>query len=490
MSLTSETVKAGFWQTLSVVSRGGIELGVVAVLSRLVTPEEFGLVASASVFFAFFGIFSEVGLGAAVIQKKNITDSFVNTAFFLTSILGIVLTAVSWLFAKPISDFFRNDDLIGIVQVLSIVIFIGNIGVVPRSILAKELDFRRIMVLDFFSYALGHGAISITLAVMGFGAWSIVFARIGQTTLSTAILLIMKPQRIVFRHNISDFKNIVSFGGGLTLSRIFNTLSEQGDYIVIGRLLGSASLGIYERAFKLMQIPGSYFGNVLDQVLFPAMSRIQGEQDRLKMAFNRALGLVFGIMLPVTTFMIVVGPEIVDFVFGSNWKSAILPFQILVITLTFRTTVRIYDSLIRAVGAVYRSALRKFLYSVEIITFSLVGSIWGLAGVAAGVSVAVLINFVTMTFLIKSVLKYDFASIFRPMLANSFYGTIVLVSNGLITPILRRASFSAIITIASVLLVDLLLGVALLKIFKGFGCDAFLTLIEVFRIRSHSKKKE
>lgn len=186
------------------------------------------------------------------------------------------------------------------------------------------------------------------------------------------------------------------FGGGFTVAKIANQLAQEGDYLVVGRFLGPAPLGLYGRAYHLMSAPASGFATILDAVLFPAMARVQAEALRLAAAYRRSVALIALVILPASATFVLLAPEIVRVVLGPRWTDTIAPFQILAVGMLFRTSSKISDSLTRATGAVYRRAWRQALYATLVIGAAWVGKHWGIAGVAWGVLLALTVNFLLM----------------------------------------------------------------------------------------------
>ena len=189
---------------------------------------------------------------------------------------------------------------------------------------------------------------------------------------------------------------MMGYGSGLTLARFFNHVALIGDYLVIGKLMGPVSLGFYERAYRIMQTPASLLGTVLDRVLFPAMSQIQDDNARLWRGFARAVSLGYLLQVPVCIAIALTAPEIVALLLGEGWEESVTPLRILVLSIPFRILVRLSDSLVRAKGAVYASAVVKAIYAALVVVGSWAAYGWGIRGVASAVLTAVMVNFLLM----------------------------------------------------------------------------------------------
>ncbi len=398
MSLFNKTVKAGSWQLASIFSRSILQIVAIAILARLITPKEFGYVAVAMMVLGFGEMIVEIGFAPAIIQTKNLTKGIASFCFYASITMGIIFVAANW-FASPfIADFFEAKETVLVIKVLGFNILITKIGLVSRALLEREMRFDLIAIADIIAIFIGY-SVAIFMAFNGFGVWALVVNSIIYAVISVLILIYIKPFSIKPDFTRTDAKNVLTYGGGLTLSRLFNNIALRGDYFVVGKVLGTYALGIYEKTAHLMSMPGTYLGNVVDKVLFPGMSQIQNEKKRLSKAYVDALEFVNVLLIPVSIFMIVTAEHIVLVLLGDQWKEAILPLKILLIPLALRTSVRASDCLVRATGFVYGSAFRKMIYAIFVVAGSYIGSkFWGLPGVAVFINVSVVVNYFLMVF--------------------------------------------------------------------------------------------
>jgi PST family polysaccharide transporter len=194
----------------------------------------------------------------------------------------------------------------------------------------------------------------------------------------------------------SALKRLLASGVGFSIGQFGNFVALNVDNFTVGRWMGADALGLYSRAYQFLMIPTNLFGTVVDKVLFPAMAHVQDDNERLTRAFRRALAVVAMITLPISALLVVLAPELVTLVLGPRWVEMILPFQVLAATMLFRTSYKMSDSLIRAKGAVYRRAWRQWVYAAAVFAGALAGARFGLGGVAAGVGLAIVLNFALM----------------------------------------------------------------------------------------------
>jgi O-antigen/teichoic acid export membrane protein len=395
-SLTHRTVGSMAWVAWGSGALAVLKILGLVLLTRLLSPADFGVVSAALVVISFSLNFSQLGLGPAVVQRPVLEPRHLSTAFIASLGLGLLVAAIVWISAPAIAQFFRMEQLVPVVRWLALVFPLAGIATVPESLLQRELRFRVLANRDVVAYGLGYGVIGILLAFAGWGVWALVIAQLAQAVIRTGILLGAAPPFLKAWPTWTSFRELMSYGIGQSISRIGVILANQADNIVVGRWLGAVALGYYSRAYQLMAVPTSLLGDILDKVLFPTMARVQDDTRRLGQAYVQGTALLALITLPVGVVAALLAPDLIMVVFGSRWERLVEPFQILVLGITFRTGYRVSDSLSRATGQVYRRAWRQGVFAGLVFLGALIGQQWGLSGVAFGVLAAFLINYLSM----------------------------------------------------------------------------------------------
>lgn len=452
MSLTNKTLKAGSWQLLSQIVQSGMQILVTAILARIVTPEAFGLVAIANIVIVFGEMFAEAGIGASLIQMKNPTNNHIRSAFVLTVALGFSFVILMWLLSPFIAKYFGAEKAVDVIRYCCLSVLITKLGMVSNSLLEREFRFDQIMLINTGSYILGYGTIGILLAYFGYGVWAIVIARLCQSTLKSVGLFLTKKHSIIPVFQKIYYKEIIRFGGGLTLSRIFNNLAQQGDYLVLGRFLGTTTLGIYERSSHIMQLPGQQIGNILDKASFPALSRVQDNNQKLIKAYLTGIGISTTFLIPLSILMIILAPEIILILLGKNWEMAVNPLRILLITLFLRTSVKVTDSLVRAKRAVYSSAKIKAIYAFAVLSGCVIGQNFGINGVAVAVNASVIINYVLMTYLALKIINISITEYLKVLFPGVIIGIVTLISGIMSLHLIRLLHFPLIVLLGTTIL--------------------------------------
>lgn len=369
---------------------------VLVLLTRLLTPADFGLVSAGLVVVGVSLNFSQLGLGPAVVQRSALEPRHLSTAFVASTSFGILMAALVWEAAPLIARFFRMEHLVPVVRALGLLFPIAGIATVPESLLQRELRFRLLANRNVLTYGVGYGVVGVVLALLGWGVWALVAAQLTQAVLRTIVLLWVAPPFLRARPTWSSFLELMEYGVGQSAARLGMIAANQADNLVVGRWLGAVPLGEYTRAFQLVSVPATLLGDVIDKVLFPTMARVQDDVRRLATAYLEGTALLALITLPVGVVAAVVAPDLVAVAFGARWSAVVAPFQLLALGMTFRTSHRISDSLSRATGRVYRRAWRQGLYAGLVFLGALIGQSRGLTGVAVGVLCALTVNYVLM----------------------------------------------------------------------------------------------
>ena len=420
-SLTARTLAGLKWSYLSAALQAMLSLLILAVLSRLLAPSDFGLLAIALIFVLAMETAGKVGVGPAIVQRLELTDRHVETGATLSLALGAVMAATLWLAAPLAGRFFAEPLLPSMLRALSPVFVVTGAGVVSEHLLRRQLRFDRLAAAHILSQSVGYGLVTIVMALKGFGVWALVAGTLMRHVLFTAIVVAFRPPPARLRLARREALDLLGFGAGHSLVSVFNTIAQQGGLLVVGRWLGAAPLGHYTRAHRIATLPLDA-GLVLLNVLFPAMSERQRDTGRLGTVYLHGVEALSLVALPASVAMVVLAPEIVAVVLGGQWDDAVPVLQVLAAGVVFQ----VYDSLnvpcIRALGAVWREAGRQAVYALLVVAGAWLGSRWGVGGVAVAVVCAWVVAHVLMTRISLSLLGLSWRRLLRRHLPALWVG--------------------------------------------------------------------
>ncbi|KPL77316.1 hypothetical protein ADN00_09315 [Ornatilinea apprima] len=340
-----------------------------------------------------------------------------------------------------------------------------------EALLIRKLDFKKLFFADLFSRIFAYTIVSIFLAIKGFGEWSLVGGTIISTFIRSIYLLYSAKTRLKFIIRKREFLELFSFGGMYSLLRVINYFAQKADNFVVGRYLGVDTLGLYDRAFQIMSYPGMLIGNVLDGTMFPSMSIVQNQPERLKNAYYRSLSLVNIILMPLSIFLVLNAPEIIKILLGKPWMGLVNPLQVLFLVIPLRSSSRMCDSLARAKGALSQNALQKLIYLFVITLGSFFGKRYGLVGVAWGVNFAVIVHFLLMSYLGETLIGGKAIKILVTFKEGLHYSLIVFVVCGFSLLMLRMFIEYAIITLIIEMIVLMVVFWVICQVFPRFFGD-------------------
>ena len=327
MSLKQKTIKGLFWSGASQAGKQISQIVVTAILARLLSPNDFGLLAMAAVFINFGMIFSEMGISSALIQKQDTHDRHFYSAFWLNVVVGAVLTLIFIAVSPLIAWFYKKPELLIILIVISVNYFISSFVVIQQTILTKEMDFKSLAIRDIIAVVLS-GGIGIFMAYYGFGVWSLVFQSVTFTLFNAILLWFLSPWRPKYQFAKSDIKDIFGFSANMTGFNIVNYFARNIDQLLIGKILGAQALGYYSLAYKLMLYPLQNISWVIGKVMYPAYAKIQNELEKVKSAYLKMIKAVSLVSFPLMFWLFAAAPEFIIVLLGPQWKEIIILLRI------------------------------------------------------------------------------------------------------------------------------------------------------------------
>ena len=397
--LEVRSVISGFkWTYASVALQGILKLAALMVLARLLTPRDFGLLGFALLCTNIVERIGQGGIGPAIVQVEAPSRDIITTAWWMSVSLGALSMILVSFAAQQCAVFFGEAELATIVRALSIGCLLEGIVAIPEALLQRDLRFKAIMVADNISYFVAMVGVCIVLALSGWGVWSLVIAQLVLKAVKLALVLAVAPTCQGGNVSWAHVRHLATMGFGFSLGRLLNFFSLQGDNFIVGRVLGTEALGLYNRAYQLMTLPAMYVGQVFERVMFPAMARRQSDKHRVGAEFLIALEAITLVALPAGVVMFILGREIILVIFGERWIGIVPVFSVLSFGVFFRTAYKCSDTVVRSLGAVFHYAGRQALYAALVIGGAWCGAILsGVPGVAWGVVGAVALNYVSMT---------------------------------------------------------------------------------------------
>lgn len=329
-SLKSKTLRGAFWTLLERLGTQVVGFVVSIVLARLLAPSDYGVIGMLGVFLSISQMFIDCGFGSALIRKKDRTDIDFSTVFWFNLISAIFFYIILFFAAPFIADYYRMPILVNILRVIGLTLIVQALYTIQVTRLTAIVNFKpqaKVAVLS----CIFSGIVGISLAYCGFGAWALVGQSLFAATFSGTMYWIFSGWRPQFIFSKVAFKDLFGFSSKIVVASLLHTIYTNISPLIIGRKYTAADLGFYSRADGLAQLPGSIFQGTLGRVIFPVLSAIQDDNERLKAAYNKYLRLMTSLVAPSMLLLAACSKPLVTFLIGEKWLPCVPYLQLLAI---------------------------------------------------------------------------------------------------------------------------------------------------------------
>ena len=347
MSIKQEMVGGVFWTAINKYSSIIIQLIITSILARLISPEEFGVVAIAQVIIVFLGIFSQMGFGPAIIQNKTLSQYDLSSIFSVSVLLGVAFSLLFCFSSSIIASYYDQPSLSGISKWLSLGLFFNTINVVPGYLFFKDKRFKILAKRNVFIQIIS-GVASIIYALGGGGCYALVLSVVSSSLLSFLVSVYYYPIKINLKVDLKPVKKIFSFSAFQFLFTLINFFARNLDKLIIGKYLSMQQLGYYQKSYALMMQPLDKVSDVITPVIQPILSEYQNQYEVIADKYTKLIRVISLISFPIGIILFACGDEIIKIIFGSQWDAAIPCFKILTLSLPLQmmctTTGSIYQS--------------------------------------------------------------------------------------------------------------------------------------------------
>ena len=430
---TNTFIKGVSVQTIVTIVMGVLEVVVFSIMSRLLTRQEFGYYSALIGIISISQSIANAGLGSAIIQKKDGSTEHVSTAFTLSLIIGTTVSLVVFLLAVPLAKLISDESLAMPLRIMSFVILFSAIVSVGNAQLYKRLEFKRVGIIQTSSYLMAS-IIGIVMAVLHCGLISIVMSAVLYPGF-TMILLYTTSLKIPRLHIArNETGGIVSFGGWLTLGVIVNTITQQWDKLVLSKWLSVEALGSYNRPAGFVSTVSGKLTNIFDVVLFPMLSDIQDNSEKILSVFYRAVGLLNSFSIVLAAIFFFNAELIIQIFFGNQWLDLAIVMRIASIGVIFSVDSQLVDCFFRSLNYVRLGFFLRIFGAVWTLLCIYIGTQHGIVGVAVSIVFAniifILIKMIVLNFKVKANLATMFKTWFfawKPAIIPVILGTLYIL---------------------------------------------------------------
>lgn len=394
-SLKNKTKKGLAWSMIERFATQGVQFLFGIILARLLSPDDYGVIAMPLVFLAIAQCIIDSGFSTALIRKPELTEDDLSTAFYFNIGIGIFCYAVLFFSSPLIADFYHTPILSSLLKVTALAVLFNPLCAVQQAILTRKIDFKTQAIVSL-SGAILSGIVGLSMAYNGFGVWSLVFQQVGGYLIRTILLWILgkwKPKR---KWSWESFHYLWGFGSKMLGSGLLDTIYNNIYPIVIGKYFSAQDLGNYTRAQQFSSLPSSNVTGVLQRVTFPVLSSIQNEDERLAKNYRKILKLSAFLVFPMMLMLSAVADPLVRVLLTDKWEGSIILLQIICFSMMWYPIHAINLNLLTVKGRsdlFFRLEIFKKVVGVIIMCITIPnGIIWMVSGSIASSMIALVIN--------------------------------------------------------------------------------------------------
>lgn len=390
MGYRGDAIKGSFWLGGFRVSSRAIAFARTFILARILTPSQFGVYGIATLVLSFLEIITETGINVVLIQEKDNTESYINTAWVVSIIRGIVISSALFLAAPFIALFFNSPDAQTIVQLTALVPLIRGFINPAEVMFQKQLAFSKEFFFRLTIYTTDTLAATV-LAIVYKTPLALIGGLIIGAVLEVVLSFIVVKPRPVFEFNKKKFSHVISRGKWMSAAGVFQYLFREGDDVVVGRMLGTGPLGLYQVVYSLATLPISEVADVLGKVTLPIYVNIAHDKKRLKRAYLATTGVLMALVIPGTLALIIFAEPIIRIALGEQWVAGAPALQFLAVYAFLRTTI---NPILTVLLAVKDQRAVSFVTLINTITLAAVifplTFLYGIEGTAVSTIIAVI----------------------------------------------------------------------------------------------------
>lgn len=389
-NLKEKTIRGGVARLSAQVANFVLRIGSLMILARLLGPKDFGLVGMVTAFTGVLTLFRDFGLSSAAIQRADVTEEQLSTLFWINVVVGAALACVSVGLAPMIAAFYHEPRLQAVTFALATGFVFNAVGVQHGVLLQRELRFTALAVISTIAL-LGGTLIAIGGAMAGYGYWALVAMAVATPLMTTIGFWIATRWMPGPPRRRSGIRSMMHFGGTLTVNGLIIYVGSNFEKVLLGRYWGVDAIGLYGRAYQLINIPTDNLNSAAGEVAFAALSRLQDDPTRLRSYFLKGYSLILAMTLPLTMACALFADDVVRVLLGPKWKDAAILFRLLAPTILVFAIANPLSWLLCSLGMIKRLLKMGLVITPIMIASYLIGLPYGPKGVASAYSVVMML---------------------------------------------------------------------------------------------------
>jgi lipopolysaccharide exporter len=479
--LSRRVVRGGIWVFALRITNRGLGFIRTIILARLLAPQDFGVLGIAMLAIATLETFSQTGFHAALIQKKENVESYLDTAWIVSAIRGIVLFLILFFSAPVIAKFFNCPQATLIIKVIAVSTLLSGFRNIGILFFQKELEFNKQFLYEL-SATLVDLTVAVTLAFILRNVWALVWGGLAANFVRLFMSYMLHSYRPRIRFEKEKFQELFGFGRWVLGSSILVFLITQGDDIFVGKMLGVTALGLYQMAYLISNLPATEITHVISQVTFPVYSKLQDDLPKLREAYLKVLQLTAFISIPLAGGIFILAPEFTQIFLGNKWMPMVPAIQVLVLAGLIRSIAATTGPIFHGVGKpridTFWQVIRLIVLIALIFPFTVR---WNILGASVAVLFSILVSSLGFSFRVIRITKCGIKNfgkmIILPLLNAMVMVSIILIAKGSI----QLIGFWEFFLLVGVGLISYFLITSLFDRFLNYGIQKLIKQDLAFR---------
>ena len=404
-SLKHRTISGMLWNSIQRFGTMTISFISNLVLARFLVPEDFGCIGMLMFFLAISDTFIDGGFGTALIQKKNPTQDDYSTIFYWNIFIAVLFMVILYYSAPAIASFYKIPRLTDILRVQSIILLINAFSIIQRNRMVKQFEFKKLAFRDLVAVSAGT-VVAIIMAYYGYGVWSLVAKSLCTGMVATTTIWVIAKWKPSFVFVWDSFKGLFKFGGIIFLSSMLETIYNNLQTLIIGRVYTAKDLGFFTQAKRMEEIPFTSLNSVINQVTFPAFSEIQDDLKKIKNNVQKNIRGISFLSFPMALLLIIIAKPLFTILLTSKWDESIPYFQLLCLSGLIISISSIHLNVIKALGKGKLFLYTRIAKRTIGIAFIIIGVQFSVMGLMIAITISSYVSFLVNMLVSKRIVTY------------------------------------------------------------------------------------
>ena len=405
-SIKEQSLVGVKWNALGQFSTKGINFVLGLIVARLLMPEDYGVIAMLGIFMAVAQLFTDCGFGNALIRKIDRNEVDCSTAFYFNIAIGLFSYGVLFVSAPLIATFYSMPILTDVVRVFSLTIFIHSLGIVPRALRSIAVDFKSQAYASVLA-SIVSGLLGLYLAYSDYGVWALVWQAVVGAFLDVVVIWMLARWMPFWAYSWRSFRELFSYGSKLMASGLLHTLYTNASTLVIGKFYTPTELGFYDRGYKIAAFPSLRFSDILHQVTFPILAKLQDDNARLIHAYHQYMAMTSMVIFFLMTLLATVAKPLIGALLTEKWLDVVPFLQVFCLAMMFESLCKLNNNILYVKGWSGLFLKLEIIKKVAIVPVFLVAVHMGVMAVCWVAVVHTLVDILCSTYYIRKLLSVE-----------------------------------------------------------------------------------